>query len=155
VSAGKVGALDLKSLKITAAVLPRRRLRRPGLQWPPPVTAGGPRLEAARFRSCRSPELLGPKQRGKRNYLRVGLMRLGLNFLKARGPHRVLINVRGDPDTLMGAIKRRCPSRLGSRAMPGSLGRASEWLLSVKATGDSSLQGKFCKHPASDWWACV
>jgi len=51
--------------------------------------------------------------------------------------------------------RRRCSSRLGNRAMPGSLGRASEWLLSVKATGDSGLQGKFYKHPASDWWASV
>jgi hypothetical protein len=38
VSAGKVGTLDLKSVKITAAVLPRSGLRRPGLQRPTPGT---------------------------------------------------------------------------------------------------------------------
>jgi hypothetical protein len=38
VSAGKVGTFDLKSMKITAAVLPRSGLRRPGLQRPPPGT---------------------------------------------------------------------------------------------------------------------
>jgi len=36
VSAGTVGTLDLKSKKITAAVLPRSGLKRPGLQRPPP-----------------------------------------------------------------------------------------------------------------------
>jgi len=79
----------------------------------------GPRLEAARLRSCRSPERLGPKKKGKRNYLRAGLMALGLNFLKASGPHRVLVNVRGGPETLVRAIKRRCPSRLGNRGREG------------------------------------
>ena len=37
-SAGKVGILDLKSIKTTAAVLPRSGLRRPGLQSPAPGT---------------------------------------------------------------------------------------------------------------------
>ena len=38
VSAGKVGTLHLKGIKITATVLPRSGLRRPGLQRPPPGT---------------------------------------------------------------------------------------------------------------------
>jgi hypothetical protein len=38
VSAGKVGTLDLKNITITAVVLPRSGLRRPGLQRPPPGT---------------------------------------------------------------------------------------------------------------------
>jgi hypothetical protein len=36
VSAGNVGILDLKSIKINAAELPRSGLRRPGLQRPSP-----------------------------------------------------------------------------------------------------------------------
>jgi hypothetical protein len=47
---------------------------------------------------------MGPKQKGKRNYLLVGIMRLGLNFLKARGPRMVLVNVRGGPETLVRAF---------------------------------------------------
>ena len=37
-SAGKFGNLDLKSIKITAVVLPRSGLRRPGLQRAPSET---------------------------------------------------------------------------------------------------------------------
>jgi hypothetical protein len=147
VSAGKVGTLDLKSKKITAAVLPRSGLKRPGLQRPP--------ARGSQTQILQGPGTSGTQTKGKEKLHTCGLVRLGLNILTARGPHTVLVNVRGGPEPLVRAIKRRCPSRLGNRAVPGLLGRASEWLLSVKATGDPDLQGKFCKRPANDWWAYV
>jgi hypothetical protein len=117
VSAGNVGILNLKNMKINAAELPRSGLRRPGLQSP---SFGGSQTQTRQ-----GPETSGPppppqKKKGKRNYLRAGLVPLGLNFLKGRGPHRVLVNIRGGPETLVRTIKRRCPSRLGGQ--PSSRG---------------------------------
>jgi len=86
VLAEKVGTLDLKTIKKrTAALLTRSRLGRRGMQRPLPRTLqlanlsrapqkGGPHLKAIRLRPCRSPEHLGTKQKGKRNYQSVGLV---------------------------------------------------------------------------------
>jgi hypothetical protein len=83
---------------------------------------------------ARSPEHLEPKQKEKRNYQSVGLVQLGLNFPKATGPHRALINTRGHLGAFLRVSRQREPGRLGNRALPGLLGRASGWLSSVTAT---------------------